>query len=72
MKPCPEYYDVRTELESIPTATMEVSYMVILTSPVNYSSHQRHPGSQPQGPVRGMDWDCKQRRGHRVDNSLQS
>ena len=44
----------------------------ILTFPVNYSSHQRHLRSQPQGPVRGMNWDWKQRRGHRVDNSLQS
>ena len=46
--------------------------MVILTSSVNYSSHQRHLGSQPQGPVRGTDWDCKQRRGHRTDTGLQS
>ena len=56
MKPCPEYYDVRTELELVPTTTMERSSMITLTSSVNYSSHQRHLGSQPKGSVRGTDW----------------
>ena len=42
MKLCPEYYDVRTELELVPTTTLERSSIISLTSSVNYSSHQRH------------------------------
>ena len=56
MKPCPEYYDVRTELELIPATTLERSSIISLTSSANYSSHQRHLWSQPKGSVRGTDW----------------
>ena len=51
VKPFPEYYDIRTELSLVPTTTMDISCMVILTSTVNYSSNQRYLGSRPQGSV---------------------
>ena len=72
VKPFSEYYDVRTELNLVPTTTMEISCMITLTSSVNYSSHQRHLSSQPQGSVRGTDWVCKRKRGHRTYTGLQS
>ena len=57
VKPVSEYYDVRTELDLVPTTKMEISSMITLKSSVNYSSHQRHLGSQPQGSVQEETWN---------------